>query len=66
MLRHACGYSLADNGVDTRLIQDYLGHRNIRHTVIYTASNSMRFEKMWGIGDAKSNILTQNVNPIFV
>ena len=48
MLRHACGYSLADNGVDTRLIQDYLGHRNIRHTVIYTASNSMRFEKMWG------------------
>ncbi|EBJ9992370.1 tyrosine-type recombinase/integrase, partial [Salmonella enterica] len=33
MLRHACGYALADNGVDTRLIQDYLGHRNIRHTV---------------------------------
>lgn len=47
MLRHACGYALADNGVDTRLIQDYLGHRNIRHTVIYTASNSMRFEKIW-------------------
>ncbi|EOC8587319.1 tyrosine-type recombinase/integrase [Salmonella enterica subsp. enterica serovar Minnesota] len=29
MLRHACGYALADNGADTRLIQDYLGHRNI-------------------------------------
>ncbi|EAP7414259.1 hypothetical protein EKO40_16820, partial [Salmonella enterica] len=28
MLRHACGYALADNGADTRLIQDYLGHRN--------------------------------------
>ncbi|EJF5652733.1 tyrosine-type recombinase/integrase [Salmonella enterica] len=47
MLRHACGYALADNGVDTRLIQDYLGHRNIRHTVRYTASNSARFEGIW-------------------
>jgi type 1 fimbriae regulatory protein FimB len=33
MLRHACGYALADQGTDTRLIQDYLGHRNIQHTV---------------------------------
>lgn len=47
MLRHACGYALANLGVDTRLIQDYLGHRNIKHTVIYTASNSMRFTKLW-------------------
>ncbi|PHM39506.1 FotT [Xenorhabdus mauleonii] len=47
MLRHACGYALADNGVDTRLIQDYLGHRNIRHTVRYTASNAGRFETVW-------------------
>ncbi|EFM2163614.1 TPA: tyrosine-type recombinase/integrase [Escherichia coli] len=47
MLRHGCGYALADNGIDTRLIQDYLGHRNIRHTVIYTASNSARFERLW-------------------
>src|SRR5208283_2262386 len=29
MLRHACGFALADQGADTRLIQDYLGHRNI-------------------------------------
>ncbi|HGB4478446.1 TPA: tyrosine-type DNA invertase [Salmonella enterica] len=47
MLRHACGYALADNGVDTRLIQDYLGHRNIQHTVRYTASNPARFEGIW-------------------
>lgn len=47
MLRHACGFALADRGVDTRLIQDYLGHRNIRHTVRYTASNSERFEGVW-------------------
>lgn len=48
MLRHACGYNLADRGNDTRLIQDYLGHRNIRHTVIYTATNSARFKNIWG------------------
>ena len=47
MLRHACGFALADRGVDTRLIQDYLGHRNIRHTVIYTASNVERFRNIW-------------------
>jgi type 1 fimbriae regulatory protein FimB len=47
MLRHACGFALADQGADTRLIQDYLGHRNIQHTVRYTASNPARFEKLW-------------------
>ncbi len=26
MLRHACGYALANDGVDTRTIQAYLGH----------------------------------------
>lgn len=47
MLRHGCGFALADQGADTRLIQDYLGHRNIQHTVIYTASNPARFERLW-------------------
>ena len=47
MLRHACGYALADQGADTRLIQDYLGHRNIQHTVGYTAANPARFERLW-------------------
>jgi type 1 fimbriae regulatory protein FimB len=47
MLRHACGFALADQGADTRLIQDYLGHRNIQHTVRYTASNPARFERLW-------------------
>jgi len=47
MLRHACGFALADQGADTRLIQDYLGHRNIQHTVKYTATNTARFEKLW-------------------
>ena len=47
MLRHGCGFALADQGADTRLIQDYLGHRNIQNTVRYTAANAARFEKLW-------------------
>jgi type 1 fimbriae regulatory protein FimB len=47
MLRHACGFALADQGADTRLIQDYLGHRNIQHTVMYTATNPARFGRLW-------------------
>ena len=47
MLRHGCGFALADQGADTRLIQDYLGHRNIQHTVRYTATNPARFERLW-------------------
>ena len=46
-LRHSCGYYLAMNGHDTRAIQDYLGHRNIQHTVRYTQLNPSRFESFW-------------------
>jgi site-specific recombinase XerD len=28
MLRHSCGYKLANDGQDTRAIQHYLGHRS--------------------------------------
>lgn len=41
------GFIRAERGADTRLIQDYLGHRNIRHTVRYTASNAARFAGLW-------------------
>lgn len=54
MLRHACGFALADLGADTRLIQDYLGHRNINHTVLYTASNSQRFNEIWSRNVARN------------
>ncbi len=47
MLRHACGYKLAQAGQDTRAIQDYLGHRNIQHTVRYTQLSSERFRDFW-------------------
>lgn len=46
-LRHACGYYLASLGHDTRAIQDYLGHKNIHHTVRYTQMSPQRFEKFW-------------------
>ncbi len=47
MPRHACGFALTDQGADTRLIQDYLGQRNIQLTVRYTAFNPARFERLW-------------------
>jgi site-specific recombinase XerD len=43
MLRHSRGYVLANRGVDTRAIQEYLGHKNINHTVRYTALSAERF-----------------------
>jgi site-specific recombinase XerD len=48
MLRHSCGFALADRGHDLRLIQDYLGHRDPIHTVHYTRIAGSRFEGIWG------------------
>jgi len=47
MLRHSCGFSLANRGHDLRLIQDYLGHRDPKHTVRYTRTAASRFEGLW-------------------
>src|SRR5260370_12243481 len=47
MLRHACGFNLANDGHDTRALQHYLGHRNIQHTVRYTELTSARFNGFW-------------------
>ena len=47
MLRHACGYALANKGHDTRAVQAYLGHRNIQHTVRYTELSPTRFRDFW-------------------
>jgi site-specific recombinase XerD len=47
MLRHACGYKLANDGVDTRSLQSYLGHKNIQHTVRYTELSPDRFKNFW-------------------
>ncbi|MGB8554393.1 MAG: tyrosine-type recombinase/integrase, partial [Pseudolabrys sp.] len=47
MLRHACGYKLANDGVDTRTIQNYLGHKSIQHTVRYTELSPQRFKSLF-------------------
>ena len=47
MLRHACGFYLANKGIDTRAIQQYLGHRHIQHTVRYTELAPQRFRDFW-------------------
>jgi integrase len=47
MLRHGCGYALANAGHDTRAIQDWLGHRSTQHTVRYTELAPTRFKDFW-------------------
>ena len=47
MIRHATGYKLANAGKDTRSIQGYLGHKDIRHTVRYTELSPTRFKNFW-------------------
>jgi site-specific recombinase XerD len=47
MLRHSCGYKLANDGADTRAIQAWLGHASITHTVQYTALSSTRFAEFF-------------------
>ena len=47
MLRHGCGYALANAGHDTRALQAWLGHKNIQHTVRYTELSPDRFRDFW-------------------
>jgi site-specific recombinase XerD len=47
MLRHSCGFVLADRGTDVREIQDYLGHKNIQNTVGYSRLRPGHFDNMW-------------------
>ena len=48
MLRHGCGYALANKGLDTRTLQAYLGHRSINSTTRYAALAPGRFKNIWG------------------
>jgi type 1 fimbriae regulatory protein FimB/type 1 fimbriae regulatory protein FimE len=47
ILRHACGFKLANDRHDTRALQHYLGHKNIQHTVRYTELSPARFKALW-------------------
>jgi site-specific recombinase XerD len=56
MLRHSCGYNLANDGVDTRTIQSYLGHKSIQHTVRYTELAPTRSREL--ISGLACNLMT--------
>lgn len=47
MLRHGTGYKLANDGRDLRTIQDFMGHRNVNHTVRYTELAPERFKGLF-------------------
>ena len=47
MLRHSCGYKLANDGQDTRAIQHTSVHKSINSTVRYTALAPNRFKNFW-------------------
>jgi len=47
MFRHSCGYYMGERGADLRLIQSYLGHADIRHTVRYVQLSPRRFHGLW-------------------
>ena len=47
MLRHSCGYKLANDGHDTRAIQHYLGHRSIASMVRHTALAPDWYKGFW-------------------
>jgi site-specific recombinase XerD len=47
MLRHSTGFKLANDSQDTRSIQQYLGHKNIRHTTRYTDVSPAKFNNFW-------------------
>jgi len=47
MLRHSTGYYLANKGTDLRTMQDFLGHRDPKHTMHYTRVAGSRFEGLW-------------------
>jgi site-specific recombinase XerD len=47
MLRHSCGFALADRGRDLREIQGYLGHKSIGNTTRYVELRPGRFDTIW-------------------
>jgi integrase len=47
MLRHTCGHLLADAGHDTRRLQLWLGHVDIKHTAHYSQLSASPFRDFW-------------------
>jgi type 1 fimbriae regulatory protein FimB/type 1 fimbriae regulatory protein FimE len=61
MLRHVCGYKLANDGRDTWALQYYLGHKSIQHTVRYTKLSPDRFRDFWRDGQRDSHALDPSI-----
>jgi site-specific recombinase XerD len=57
MLRHGCGYALANAGHDTRSLQAWLGHKNIQHTVRYTENDQDRAARSVNVRKAMHRVL---------
>jgi site-specific recombinase XerD len=47
LLRHGTGFKLVNDGVDTRTLAAYLGHRNMANTARYTRMDAKRFDGFW-------------------
>ena len=47
LLRHGTGFQLVNQGVDTRTLAAYLGHRNLANTARYTKMDAKRFDGFW-------------------
>ena len=47
LLRHRTGFKLVNQGVDTRTLAAYLGHRQIANTARYTKMDARRFDGFW-------------------
>jgi integrase len=47
MLRHTCGHLIADAGHDTRRLQLWLGHSDIKHTARYSELSARPFRDFW-------------------
>ena len=67
MLRHACGFALANKGHDTRALQAYLGHQHSAHGAIHrvvagTVQGLLALTDMAGLdtGSTRSRSLSGN------
>jgi len=46
MLRHTCGQQMLRDGVHLRLIQEWMGHVDVKHTERYTRVGTERFQRI--------------------
>jgi integrase len=47
LLRHACGFKLVNQGMDTLSLAAYLGHANVQNTKRYARMDAARFDGLW-------------------